>query len=64
MVLGPLVLGPEHESIAVVQASRVEVVIDFIRQCGLIQGKSVTVSIAEPLHDALGRLDTIPPAMY
>jgi uncharacterized protein with GYD domain len=64
ITLGPLVLGSEHESVAVVEANGAETVNDFIQQSGLIQWNSVRVSIAEPLQDALGRLDTIPPAIY
>jgi hypothetical protein len=64
IVTGPLVLASEHESVAVVEANGVEAVNDFIQQSGLIQWNSVRVSMAEPLADALGRLDSIPPAIY
>src|SRR5579859_5002940 len=64
MVIGPLVLGSEHESVAIVEAQGVEAVNDFIQQSGLIQSNSVRVSMAEPLQDALGRIDQIPPPIY
>jgi hypothetical protein len=64
ITLGPLVLGSEHESVAVVEANGAETVNDFIQQSALIQWNSVRVSIAEPLQEAVGRLDTIPPAIY
>jgi hypothetical protein len=64
IVVGPLVLGSEHESVAVVEANSAEAVHDFIQQSGLIQWNSVRVSLAEPLEDALARMDAIPPAIY
>jgi hypothetical protein len=64
MVAGPLVLGSEHESFAVVEADRVENVNDFIQQSGLIQWNSVHVSLAEPLADTIGRIGNLPPAIY
>jgi hypothetical protein len=64
IVAGPLVLASEHESVAVVEASGVEKVNDFIQQSGLIQWNTVRVSMAEPLENAMGRLDTMPPAIY
>jgi hypothetical protein len=64
IVAGPLVLASEHESVAVVEADRVESVNDFIQRSGLIQWNSVRVSLAEPLQEALGRLDSLPPALY
>jgi hypothetical protein len=50
--------------VAVVEASGVEAVNDFSQQSGLIQWNSVRVSLAEPLQDALGHLDSLPPAIY
>ncbi len=64
MVTGPLVLASEHESVAVVEANGVEAGNDFVQQGGLIQWNSVRVSLAEPLQDALGHLDLLPPAIY
>jgi hypothetical protein len=32
---GPLIIGDEHEGIAVVEAERIETVGDFVRQSGL-----------------------------
>ncbi len=64
IVLGPLVLGSEHESIAVVEANAVEEVNDFIQRTGLIQWNSVRVSMVEALQNALGRLNEMPPPLY
>jgi hypothetical protein len=64
MVTGPLVMGSEHESVAVVEADRIEAVNDFVQQTGLIQWNSIRVSQAEPIEQALGRLDTMPPPIY
>jgi hypothetical protein len=50
--------------VAVVEADGVEAVNDFIQRSGLIQWSSVRVSLAEPLQEALGRLDSLPPALY
>jgi hypothetical protein len=64
IVAGPLVLGSEHESIAVVEADRVEAVNDFVQQSGLIQWNSIRISLAEPLADALAHIDQMPPPIY
>jgi hypothetical protein len=64
IVVGPLVLGSEHESVGIVEADAVETVNEFIQQSGLIQWNSVRVSMAEPLQDALARIEKIPPAIY
>jgi len=64
IVVGPLVLGSEHESVAIVEADRVETVNEFIQISGLAQWNSVRVSMAEPLQEALARMDKMPPAIY
>ena len=64
MVAGPVVLGAEHESVAVVEANGVEAVNEFVQQSGLIQWNSVRVSLAEPLQDAIARIDSLPPPIY
>jgi hypothetical protein len=64
MVVGPLVLGSEHESLAVVEADGIENVNDFVQQSGLIQWNSVRVSLAQPLQDVLAHIDSMPPAIY
>lgn len=64
MLTGPLVLASEHESVAVVEASSVEAVDDFVQRSGLIQWNSVRVSAAQTLADALGNLDKLPPPIY
>lgn len=64
MVLPPLVLGAEHEQIAVVETDRVETVNDFLMQSGLMQWNSSRVSTAKYLPDALNDLEKMPPALY
>jgi hypothetical protein len=64
LVVPPLILGAEHESVAVVEADDVAQVNEFIYESGLIQWNSVRVSMAEPLPDALKHLEEIPPPLY
>jgi len=64
IVTGPLVLGSEHEAVAVVEADGAEAVNDFVMQSGLIQWNSVRVSLAEPLEQALGHIEQMPPPIY
>jgi hypothetical protein len=64
IVAGPLVLGSEHEGVAIVESERVETVNDFVEQSGLVQWNSVRVSMATPLQDALAGLDKLPPPLY
>ncbi len=64
MVLAPHVLGSEHESITVVEADRIENVNEFVQQSGLIQWNTVHISMAEPLDQAMGRMDSVPPPLY
>jgi hypothetical protein len=61
---GPFVLGAEHETVAVVEADRVEGVNDFLMESGLIQWNSARVSMAQLLPDALGELDKVPAPLY
>jgi hypothetical protein len=60
IVAGPLVMGSEHESVAIVETERVETVNDFLLEAGLVQWNSVRVSMAQPLPDALAELDKLP----
>jgi hypothetical protein len=62
MLAGPYVLGAEHETIAVVEADRVEAVNEFLQATGLMQWNSVKTSLAQHLQDAMGDLDKLPSA--
>jgi hypothetical protein len=64
MVLGPLILGSEHEALAVVEADRVETVNDFLNETGLVQWNSARVSAARPLPEALTEIAKMPPPLY
>ena len=64
VVIGPLVLASEHESVVVVEADRVEAVDDFVTQAGLTHWNVVRVSLAQPLADAVAGLSSVPPALY
>ena len=64
IVAGPLVLGSEHEGLAVVETDRVETVNDFLLESGIVQWNSVRVSMAQPLQDALAELSKGPPPLY
>jgi hypothetical protein len=64
LAVGPLVLGSEHEAVAVVEANAVETVNDFLVETGLIQWNSVRVSMAQPLQDALAEMERMPPPLY
>lgn len=63
-VVGPLVIGAEHDGLAVVEANQLETVQDFVLQSGLSQWNSVRVSQAVPLDEALKQLDKAPPPLY
>ena len=64
IVLGPLVLGAEHESVTVVETDKVETINDFLVETGLVQWQSTRVSLARPLPDALGEIERMPAALY
>ena len=64
VVVGPLVLASEHESVVVVEADRVEAVDDFVTQAGLTHWNVVRVSLAQPLADAVAGLSSVPPPLY
>jgi uncharacterized protein with GYD domain len=63
-IAGPLVIGAEHDGLAVVEANQLETVQDFVLQSGLSQWNSVKVSQALPLDEALKELDKAPPPLY
>ena len=64
IVVGPLILGAEHDGLAVVESDSVEKVNDFIVEAGLVQWNSVRVSMARSLPDALAEMDRMPPPLY
>ena len=61
---GPLILGMEHDGIAVVEAESVETVQEFILQSGLVQWDSVRVSSARTLQEAIEEMKRVPPPLY
>ncbi len=63
-IVGPLILGAEHESVAVVEADRYETVQDFILQSGLVQWNAVRISPAMTQEEALAKLEKVPPPLY
>jgi hypothetical protein len=63
-IAGPLVLGSEHVTIAVVEAEKIETVQDFLLLSGLPQWNSVTVSAVKSLEDSMKDLERIPPPIY
>jgi hypothetical protein len=65
VVTGPLALVTEHESFAVVEADRVEVVQEFLMLSGLMQWNIARVSPTKPLQDVLkDDLQRMPPPLY
>ncbi len=63
-VVGPLIIGTEHDGVAVVEADNVETVEDFIEQSGLVQWNSVRVSSARSLQEAIEDMKKVPPPLY
>ncbi len=63
-VAGPLILGSEHEGVAVVEADTIEAVQEFIIQSGMVQWNAVRVSQAMSLQEAIQSLDRVPPPLY
>src|SRR5713101_1088119 len=64
VVIGPLILGSEHESVAVVESATIEKVVEFVEQAGMGQWNSVRVSPAQTMQEALGALQSMPPPIY
>lgn len=60
IVAGPLVMGSEHESLAIVETEKVETVNDFLIETGMVQWNTARVSMAQPMADALAELDRLP----
>jgi hypothetical protein len=60
-IVGPLVLGAEHESITVVEADRVEAVDNFVIQSALVQWNTVKVSSAMTMEEAMKMMPSLPP---
>ena len=61
IITGPLVLGAEHEALAIVESNDAQAVNDFLLQSGLVQWNSVRVSIATPMAKALEEARALPP---
>ena len=61
---GPLILGAEHDGIAVVEADKLETVQEFILQSGLVQWNSVRVSQAMSVQEAIQSIEKVPPPLY
>jgi len=61
---GPLILGAEHEGVAVVEADKIETVQEFILQSGMVQWNSVRVSHAMSVQEAIESLEKVPPPLY
>jgi hypothetical protein len=64
IVAGPMILGSEHEAVAIVEADSAEAVHEFTLQSGLVQWNSVRVSVARPLPEALTEMERMPPPLY
>lgn len=64
IIVGPLVLGAEHEAVAVVEADRIEAVQDFVVQSGMVQWNSVRVSAAQTMEESIKELSSLPPPIY
>lgn len=60
MVAGPLVMGSEHEAVAIVETDRVETVNDFLYETGLIQWNTARVSMAHPMSEAMADIAKLP----
>ena len=61
---GPLVLGAEHEALAVVEANSVETVHELVIQSGLVQWNAVRVSSAQSVQESMAELEKVPPPLY
>jgi hypothetical protein len=61
---GPLIIGSEHEGVAVVEAGNVETVQEFVLQSGLVQWNSVRVSQAMSIQEAIQSMEKVPPPLY
>ncbi len=64
IVIGPLLLGTEHESIAVVEADSIEKVVDFSEQTGMGQWNSIRISPARTMQEALQQLQGLPAPVH
>jgi hypothetical protein len=61
---GPLVLGSEHASLAVVEAEKIETVEELILQSGLAQWNTVQVCTAKSMEESIKDLEKSPPPIY
>jgi len=64
IVIGPLVLGAEHENIAVVETDSIEKVVEFSEMSSLAQWNSVRISPARTMAEALQEVQSMPPPVY
>jgi hypothetical protein len=64
IIVGPLVLGSEHEGVLVVEAERIEAINDFLLESGLIQWQTCRVSFAQSMPEALGELHRAPAPLH
>jgi len=64
IVVGPLVVGATHETVALMEAQNVEAVQEFVLQSGLVQWNTVRVESARPLEEALKEIERVPPPLY
>lgn len=64
VVIEPLILGSEHESVAVVEADSIEKVVQFSEETSMAQWNSVRISPAQTMQEALGQLQSLPPPIY
>jgi len=61
---GPLIIGAEHEGVAVVEAGNLETVQEFVLRSGLVQWNSVRVSQAMSVQEAIQSIEKVPPPLY
>jgi hypothetical protein len=54
------VYGPEHEILAVVEATAIEPVRDFAMQSRLVQWSTVTINATWTLEEALAKAESLP----
>jgi hypothetical protein len=64
VIVGPLAVATEHESIVIVEAASDEVVHTLVKRTGLFQWNTVKVGFAESLQTVLDQLDSMPPPIY
>lgn len=63
-ISGPLILGPEHEVICVVEADNFDTVQELIFQSGFIQWNTVRITPVMTLYEAIESLKKMPEPLY